>query len=642
MAIAQAEATEEGEEGGDPAGVTAAGPPAPAQKRKRRKDIARTIGRTLQLAWSADRRTFVMVLCLSLAPAAIPPVMVILGRKMVDLVSLSALHPVTRGQMLPVVIALGVLATLQRAAGAYFSTRQELFGRRVFLEAQRRFLQKAATADLGHFDNSDWYDRVARVERDISWRPFQMTWAVMGMSGNLVTLLGMLGILFALHPVLVLLVVASIVPSVLIQQHLNRKLFAFWWVETPEDRERTYLGELLSQPRTAKEVRSFNLVEHFSSRHEVIAEDHHRRMRNLYGLYDRFNIVVALASGGALGAAYAFVGFRGIDGRLTAGALTAMVAAFASITQQLSLITQSLVSLDQHATFLDDYFDFLNIAPLLPVPAEPKRLPARLDGGVHFDNVTFTYPGGTEPAVAGLDLQVNPGELVALVGDNGAGKTSLVKLLLRFYDPQVGRVTVGGVDIAEVDPAELRSRIGILFQDYATYELSARENVVLGRAERPVDDGEVQHALDAARAAAVIAKLPKGLDSKVGRLFEGGHDLSGGEWQRLALARLMYRDADIWILDEPTSALDPEAEAAIFAELRENLEGRMGLVRPHGSRHQPPVLDGAHRRSDRRHRRRSGHRARHPRRAARPRRPLRPPLQPAGRGVSVAGAFGAT
>jgi ATP-binding cassette subfamily B protein len=171
--------------------------------------------------------------------------------------------------------------------------------------------------------------------------------------------------------------------------------------------------------------------------------------------------------------------------------------------------------------------------------------------------------------------------LVALVGDNGAGKTSLIKLLLRFYDADEGSVRVGGVDVRSVEPVELRSRIGVLFQDYATYELSARENVVLGRAERPIRDAEVDAALEAARAGSVIKRLPKGLDSKVGRLFEGGHDLSGGEWQRLALARLMYREADIWILDEPTSALDPEAEAGIFAELRENLQGRMGLVISH-------------------------------------------------------------
>jgi ATP-binding cassette subfamily B protein len=200
---------------------------------------------------------------------------------------------------------------------------------------------------------------------------------------------------------------------------------------------------------------------------------------------------------------------------------------------------------------------------------------------IEFDNVTFTYPGGTEPAVAGLSLRIPHGELIALVGENGAGKSTLVKLLLRFYDADHGSVRVGGVDVRDLDPETLRSRIGVLFQDYASYELSVRENVVMGRPDGTAEDGRVLEALRDARSDWLLTKMPRGLDSKVGRLFEGGHDLSGGEWQRLALARIMYRDADIWILDEPTSSLDPEAEAGIFAELKENLKGRIGIVISH-------------------------------------------------------------
>jgi ATP-binding cassette subfamily B protein len=201
--------------------------------------------------------------------------------------------------------------------------------------------------------------------------------------------------------------------------------------------------------------------------------------------------------------------------------------------------------------------------------------------GIDFDNVTFSYPGGTEPAVAGLSLHIRSGELIALVGENGAGKSTLIKLLLRFYDPDHGSVRVGGADLKDLDPAVLRSRIGVLFQDYASYELSVRENVILGRPDGKVNDERVMEALRDARSEWLLKKMPRGLDAKVGRLFEGGHDLSGGEWQRLALARIMYRDADIWILDEPTSSLDPEAEAAIFAELKENLKGRIGIVISH-------------------------------------------------------------
>jgi len=183
--------------------------------------------------------------------------------------------------------------------------------------------------------------------------------------------------------------------------------------------------------------------------------------------------------------------------------------------------------------------------------------------------------------VKDLSLHIRRGELVALVGENGAGKSTLVKLLLRFYDADQGAVRVGGIDLRDLEPEELRGRIGVLFQDYASYELSVRENVVMGRPGGTPDDERVRQALRNARSDWLLQRMPNGLDSKVGRLFEGGHDLSGGEWQRLALARIMYRDADIWILDEPTSSLDPEAEAAIFAELKENLRGRIGIVISH-------------------------------------------------------------
>ncbi len=237
--------------------------------------------------------------------------------------------------------------------------------------------------------------------------------------------------------------------------------------------------------------------------------------------------------------------------------------------------------MDQHTTFLDDYFSFLAIEPLVPVPARPRTLPPGAIESIEFDDVTFAYPGGTEPAVAHLSLTIRGGELIALVGENGAGKSTLVKLLLRFYDADRGSVRVGGVDVRDIEPEHLRSRIGVLFQDYATYELSVRENVVMGRPGGAVSEERVIEALRDSRSEWLVKKMPNGLDSKVGRLFEGGHDLSGGEWQRLALARIMYRDADIWILDEPTSSLDPEAEAAIFAELKDNLRGRIGIVISH-------------------------------------------------------------
>ncbi len=276
-----------------------------------------------------------------------------------------------------------------------------------------------------------------------------------------------------------------------------------------------------------------------------------------------------------------FVALRGISGAISPGGVVLVIGAFTAVSGTLGQITSTFVAVDQHTAFLEDYFSFLSIGPLVPVPLRPRSIPPGKVDGIDFDEVCFSYPGGSGAAVEGLDLHIRSGELLALVGENGAGKSTLVKLLLRFYDPQGGSIRVGGIDIKEMDPEQLRSRIGVLFQDYATYELSVRENILMGWPYKEAGEEQVAKALRDSRSEWLVKKLPNGLDSKVGRLFEGGHDLSGGEWQRLALARIMYRNADIWILDEPTSSLDPEAEASIFAELKENLKGRIGIVISH-------------------------------------------------------------
>src|SRR5579884_863812 len=549
--------------------------------KRRRSRLARTVRLTILMAWSADPGSFCLMIGLALVPAAIPPVVVVMGKHLVDLVAEAHFRATSASALVPTVVALGVLTALQRGLNSILASRQELFARRVYLEAERRFLAQAATVDLGHFDDSDWHDRVARASRDVSHRPANLTWTAINVGGNLVTSIGMLGILASLNPLLVALVAFSVVPNVLIQKRMTARLYAFWWDETPEDRERVYLGELLHLPRTAKELRSFHLGPHLEDRHNRLGLRQYERMRRLYRAYEATSLIISVVSGLTIALAYGLVADRGVAGQLTAGDLTAVIAAFAALSQQISLISSSMALLDQNAAFLEDYFAFLAVPPLLEVRADPIPLPAGLEASIRFSDVHFRYPGSDEKALQGFELWIRPGELVALVGENGAGKTSVVKLLMRFYDPDGGSVSLGGVDLRHCDPVELRSRIGVLFQDYATYELSARENILFGRAGVPADEIQVWNAIEAARAAPVIKGLRQGLDSKVGRLFDGGHDLSGGEWQRLALARLLYRDADVWILDEPTSSLDPEAEAAIFAELRENLRGRMGIVISH-------------------------------------------------------------
>jgi ATP-binding cassette subfamily B protein len=547
----------------------------------RARRVRKNLRQGLALAWAASPSSLFRYSVMGMVSSAMPPISVYLGAVLVNRIAEARVQSLRFRDMLPIIAGLWLVTGIQRAIGAYMGYGRNLFVRRVQLEAERRLLSKASKVDLGHFDNSDWHDRLARAKRDVSWRPGDLTWSVLGLSGNIATIVLMASLLASLHYVLVLLAIAAAVLSLLLERRVTSRLYEFFYKETPEEREREYLGDLLVQPRTTKEIRAYVLSDYLLGRHHKLSEDLFRQRAQMYLSGTRISVLTGLVTGTALALAYVFVAYQGAAGAIGPGGVVLVIGAFTSVSGTLANISSTFVAVDQHTTFLDDYFSFLGIEPLVPVPKAPQVLAPGPITRIDFDNVTFAYPGGTEPAVANLDLHIRGGELIALVGENGAGKSTLVKLLLRFYDADRGAVSIGGIDVKDMDPEQLRGRIGVLFQDYATYELSVRENVVMGRPDGPVSEEHVLDALRDSRCEWLVKKMPNGLNSKVGRLFEGGHDLSGGEWQRLALARIMYRDADIWILDEPTSSLDPEAEAGIFAELKGNLRGRIGIVISH-------------------------------------------------------------
>ena len=542
--------------------------------------VRKNLKLAMKMAWDASPSLLTRFTVLGMINAVMPPISVYLSAKLVNMIAEGYRHAVTFQAILPVIIGLWATIVIQRALGAYIGYSRNLYVRRVELEAERRLLAKAATVDMGHFDNSDWHDRLARAKRDVSWRPGDLTWSVLGLSGNIVTIVLMAGLLASLHWLLVVLALAASLVSLAIESRVTSRLYKYYYKETPEERERQYIGDMFVQSRTIKEIRAYVLGDYLIGRHTRLSENLFKQREQIFASSKRIYMLSGIIAGTILGLAYVFVALRGISGAINPGGVVLVIGAFTAVSGTLNQITSTFVSVDQHTAFLDDYFSFLAIGPLLVIPPVLRPVPTDIDS-IDFDHVGFRYPGGTEPAVNDLSLHIRKGELIALVGENGAGKSTLVKLLLRFYDAQDGAVRIGGVDVRDMDPEALRSRIGVLFQDYATYELSVRENIEMGWPYIAADEEKITKALKDSRSEWLVRKLPNGLDSKVGRLFEGGHDLSGGEWQRLALARIMYRNSDIWILDEPTSSLDPEAEAAIFAELKENLKGRIGIVISH-------------------------------------------------------------
>ncbi|NOT76218.1 MAG: ABC transporter ATP-binding protein [Cyclobacteriaceae bacterium] len=555
---------------------------SPPKLASRIKRVWKNLKLGMSLAWAASPNELIRFSILGIVSAAMTPITVYLGASLVNHIAQAKIHAVSFNVMLPIVLGLWAAICIQRAISGYMGYGQSLFVRRVELEAERRLLAQASKMDLGHFDQSNWHDRLERAKRDVSWRPGDLTWSVLGISANLITIILMASLLASLHYMLVLLALAAAILSLVLESRMTSRLYEFFYKRTSEERERGYLGDLLVQPRTTKDIRAYVLADYLIERHHKVTESLFRQRARMYKSGTRVTLLTGFITGTTLALAYLFVALKGAAGLIDPGGVVLVIGAFTSVSGTLGQISGTFVSVDQHTIFLEDYFSFLAIEPLVPKPVTPKLIPPHLHEGVEFKNVSFAYPSGQGSAVKDFNLKINNGELIALVGENGVGKSTIIKLLLRFYDTDKGSIKVGGIDIKDVDPDALRGRIGVLFQDFANYEFTVRENVAMGRpTSGPIDDANIMKALEDSRSEWLVKKMAKGLDSNVGRLFEGGHDLSGGEWQRLALARIMYRDADIWILDEPTAAMDPEAEATIFAELKENLKGRIGIVISH-------------------------------------------------------------
>lgn len=534
----------------------------------------------MRLAWRTSAVGCSALCGLAVFTAAIPIGLIWLTKQLVDLIAGERSGSVRPSSYVPVVVGLALLATFQRVLQVVQTNRQQHFSRMVGCYADRLFLKKAATVDLGYFDDPDWHDRMERAARDLQFRPGQLVYSVLALFGSIITIAGMFGILLRLHPALLALTLTSLIVSFPIQKSINARLYGFYHSNTRDQREQTYFRWLLSDSRQAKEVRAYQLGDYLLDQQQTLARQWLERLNMILRRSDMYAVLSGIFSALCLTVGYLFLVRRALSGTASPGELVAALGAVSGVLAQVGAAFSSLLSVDQSAQFLDDFFSFLSAKPLLTVTQDPKGLPATgLD--VQFECVTFQYPGAPRACLTETSLHISPGELVAIVGDNGAGKTSLIKLLLRFYEPTSGVIRVGGVDVREVDPDALRNRIGVLFQDYGTYSLSIRENVGFGRLDAMRDSTRLDAALEGAHADRLVSTLPNGVESNVGRLREGGLDLSGGEWQRLALARLLFRDADLWILDEPTAALDAMVEAEIFSEFRSLLRGRTGLLISH-------------------------------------------------------------
>jgi ATP-binding cassette subfamily B protein len=476
---------------------------------------------------------------------------------------------------------LAVLADgLGRAVALLDSLLGDLFANRSSVQ----IMEHAAELDLDQFEDSTFYDKLERARRQTLSRTVLMS-QVLSQGQDAVTLVLLAGGLVAFQPWLLGLLLLAVVPAFLGESHFNERSYSLSHSWTPERRELDYLRQTGASDETAKEVKIFGLSGFLIDRFRVLSDDFYRQNKSL--VLRRAGWGALFAGIGAAGyyGAYVYIIARTVSGSISLGQLTFLAGSFARLRALLEGILSRFSSVADGALYLQDFFDFFALRPRIvrqEVTGQIARpFPRPIQRGFEFENVGFQYKNGTKWAIRNLSFQLEAGEKLALVGENGAGKTTLVKLLARLYDPTEGRILLDGHDLREYDPAELRQEIGVIFQDFVRFQLPAGQNLAVGRIEERQNQPRIETAAQQSLADSVIAKLPGGYDQMIGRRFNGGVDLSGGEWQKIALGRAYMRDAQLLILDEPTAALDARAEHEVFQRFAELTKGKTAVLISH-------------------------------------------------------------
>src|SRR5438309_3340083 len=483
------------------------------------------------------------------------------------------------------IIFIAVLQLLIFALIAFLSTArnitQQLLQNAVSMRIQLMVMEKAASLDLAFYEDPASYDLLRRAQTDSINRPVLMISTAFGLVQTGLTFVTMIALLVVVSPLLALLALLSPVPAFIADTRYGWRGYNIARWGSRLLRRMNYLVTLLTTDSYAKEVKLFGLGHYFIDRYRLIGNTYYGSQRRQVVRRYLTGFLWGNLSTIATSVTYLYVAVQAIAGRLTLGDLTLYTTAAQSVQNSIQGILGGFSGMYEHNLYLNNLFELMDTKTSLPLPAKPVPVDGALRGEIRFEHVSFAYPDAKENALADLSFTISPGETIAIVGRNGAGKTTLFKLICRLYDPLDGRILIDGVDLRDYDPAALRRQIGGMFQDYVTYQATAAENIGLGSLAAIADRDAIVKASRQAGSDGLIDGLPQGYDTALGKWFDAGVNLSGGEWQKVALARAFMRDARILLLDEPTSALDAQAEYDLFERLRSLTRGRTAVYISH-------------------------------------------------------------
>jgi ATP-binding cassette, subfamily B, bacterial len=552
----------------------------PSNRVSQLRRVPLLVAEALRVVARAGRRELAVMIALTVLSALGVGAQLLITKKI-----LSGLVAVTHGAPVShVYVWFGLFAALTAALGAlaaFASYEQKLLAELTARHAFDSIIGVAGSVPYQSFETSEFYDQLQRAKHSGMYRTIDMVNSLLLLTTGLLTSVGIAVVLVILQPILLVFVAIAAVFPLLAAIHNGRETHAFEWAMTPESRERLYVMEMLTERGPAKEIRIFGAGPFLRARWDSLSAERIRLGKEF--LRRRLRVALVGTAAGSVGTAVGLAALLYLLASGRAPVATALTAGLAmqQLGTRLTSLTGGVGTLIESGMFLDDYRTFLALAPEPQTSRPVARAVRPRFEGLRVENASFAYPGTARRALDDVSIEIEPGEVVALVGENGSGKTTLVKLICQLYKPDAGRVLWNGIDVATLPPDEVRGDMTVLFQDYVQYHLSALDNIVIGRSADAADRARAERAAELSGASRFLSQLPQGFDTRLGQQFYGGHELSVGQWQRLALARAFFRGGDFLVLDEPTASLDPRAESELYGQMRQLAGGRSVLLVSH-------------------------------------------------------------
>ncbi len=542
-------------------------------------------GRAIRLVWESSPAWFIANSVLVLVLGVLPLASLYLLKLIVDSIeraqAIADLNESIDHIIWLIILAAGIslLTAFARSASNLVTEAQSQV---VTDHVQDMLHSKSITIDLEYFENPQYHDTLHRAQKDALSRPTQIVNSILGISLSVCSLLAVAGLLaFSLHWLLVVVLLLAAIPDALVRFLYSDQLYRWQRKSTALARREWYYNAVLTRDVHAKEIRLYQIGKFLKNRSRALRRRLRIEKRKIGITRSSRELMASLSQIIAIYGTFTFIAYQTLAGALTLGSLLMYFYSFQRGQTMLQELSKGLSGLYESNLFLNSLFEFLNLEPKVTEPTDPKPLIWSRESDLTFDNISFQYPGSDKKVLEDISLSIAPGEHIAFVGENGSGKTSLIKLLCRLYDPTEGRITLGGIDVREFSTESLRREINVIFQDYAQYQMTVRENIWLGDVNLPVENSRVITASQHAGADEFIANLNDNYETQLGRWFDNGEELSTGQWQKIALARAFMREGRLLVLDEPTSALDAKAEYDLFKRFHKIARNRTVILISH-------------------------------------------------------------